>query len=681
MSDLRREQGTLRGLLLAPPSSNGDGGDRGEGGVATADGEKISCMAEYHCEDHFHLKKCYFTCLRGFSGADCNEQLERLRLHSVELEPIGRKGKQKRRTLRRQMEKIEAYVSQKLSSDASDNASSEPTMQCRHCGSSTCASNCWGFHGGNTRMVNKSREDRCGDGLLEGGANARNEVDFGRLRRPRNRVPSNQRPGKRLKRRNDTSEIEALQLCGPPSRHRNDATGLRVPPPVVRTLKSGVKGRWCGKTISWVLKNEFGECLRGLTRDESDEILERVITAGLVRVNGVPAKSSDVVLRNMDTLERIIHWHEPPIIVPGKISLTKHTLPENILHCDFKATGNPILYCINKPPSVPVYPAGPYYANSLLLMVEAQEGLRPKTLIPLHRIDRATSGLLLCADASSVAGVIQGRMSTNSKDDENDPPVRKLYLARVEGKFPATSIECPPVPEELTGITSVEWCGDDANVLEVSAPIAVQLESNENSGKEDEDQVNSMMHRTVRSDGKHSTSRFKLISYDEPTNHSLVSCAPITGRGHQLRVHLQLIGFPIHNDVEYGGTVNVDSMNDQKKLSAQSMFGVSVATSECRHEQAVTSGEIDSALQLCTCCSRGLDGIGESFNAAQLLAGGHAIDLHAYKYCLFFQGKGQKKCDEKGVMDGSTTMEMSTDLPSWATSFFDLMPNTLTWLN
>ena len=585
------------------------------------------------------------------------------------------------------MEKIEAYVRQKLSSDAGDNAGSEPTMQCRHCGSSTCASNCWGFHGGKTRMVNKTRENNCGDGHLEGSANARNEVEFGRLHRPRTRVPSNQRPGKRLKRQNDTSEIEALQLCGPPSRHRNDATGMRVPPPVVRILKSGVKGRWCGKTISWVLKNEFGECLRGLTRVESDENLERVIIAGLVRVNGVPSKSSDVVLRNMDTLERIIHWHEPPIIVPQKISLTKHTLPENIFPCDFKA----MLYCINKPPSVPVYPAGPYYANSLLLMVEAQEGLPPKTLIPLHRIDRATSGLLLCADASSVAGVIQGRMSTNSKDDGNDPPVRKLYLARVEGKFPATSIEGPNIPEELTGIASIGWCGDDANVIEVSAPIAVQLESNENSGKEDEDQVNSMMHRTVRSDGKHSTSRFKLISYDGTTNHSLVSCAPITGRGHQLRVHLQLLGFPIHNDVEYGGAVNVESLNDQKKLSAQSMLEVSVASSECRHQQVVTSSEVQSALQLCKCCSGGLDGIGESFNAAQLLAGGHAIDLHAYKYCLFFQGKGHKKrkqtetgdcrCDEKGIIDGLTMMEMSTDLPSWATSFADLMPNTLTWLN
>jgi 23S rRNA-/tRNA-specific pseudouridylate synthase len=412
--------------------------------------------------------------------------------------------------------------------------------------------------------------------------------------------------------------------------------------------------------------NEFGEFLRGLTREQADENIERVV-ASLVRINGVPVKSPDVVLRNMDTFERIIHWHEPPITVPQKISLTKQILPVEILPEEFKATGNPILYCINKPSSVPVYPAGPYYANSLLLMVEAQEGLPPKTLIPLHRIDRATSGLLLCADASSVAKVIQAKII--SKCDESNPPVSKLYLARVKGKFPSSSVEGLTMPNELVGVASIVWCGDDANIIEVNAPIAVRLEPKENtpSGSIADQELNSMMHRTIAAEGKHSTSRFKLISYDAFTNHSLISCAPITGRGHQLRVHLQLIGFSIHNDVEYGGAANVEISNDQKNLSARSMLEAALAATSCHHEKTITSSEVESALQLCKCCIGGLDGIGASFNTAQLLAGGHAIDLHAYKYCLYFKEK-------------EATIEMSTDLPSWATSFVDMMPNTLNWL-
>ncbi len=671
-SDLRQGQEILRGLL-APSSKD----------KATASME-ISCRAEYHCEGHFHLNKCYFTCLHGFCVADCNEQLERLRLFHQDLEGMGRKGRNSRRTLRRQMEKIEAYVRQMLSSDADKNANPEAEIQCRHCGSYTCASDCWGFHGGKTRMDNMSRKNHCENGHLSSSANSSDNVDSERLNKQRARVSSNQRPGKRLKRQNDTLEIEMLQLWSPPSRHRNDSTSLRVPPPVVRTLKSGVKGRWCGKTVRWVLMNEFGEFSRGLTREQVYENIERVIVAGLVRINGVPVKSSDVVLQNMDTLERIVHWHEPPIIVPQKISLTKQILPGKILPNEFKSTDSSILYCINKPSSVPVHPAGPYYANSLLLMVEAQEGLPPKTLIPLHRIDRVTSGLLLCADASSVAKVIQA--NTINKSDESNPPVRKLYLARVKGKFPATSVEGPTMPKELSGIASIVWCGDDANIIEVNAPIAVQLEPNEDTPRgsiKENGQLNSMMHRTVSSNGKHSTSRFKLISYDASSNNSLVSCSPITGRGHQLRVHLQLIGFPIHNDVEYGGTVNVENLNEQKNLSARSMWEAASATSTCRHEETITSTEVESALQLCKCCIGGLDGIKASFNTAQLLAGGHSIDLHAYKYCLYFQEKGPKnrKQTESVGEESVASIEMTTDLPPWASSFVDLMSNTLTWLN
>ena len=438
------------------------------------------------------------------------------------------------------MDRIEACMKQKLSNDKCEGATSETPLQCRHCGSSTCTSDCWGFHGGNTRMVNKKKQgDDGGDG-----PNDNSEVKL-KTHKQRNRVPSNQRPAKRLKRQNDVSEIEVLQLSNPPSKHRNDTTSLRVPPPVIRVLRSGVKGRWCGKTVQWVLQNDFGESLNSLNQKEKDERLEQLVAVGLIRINGFAVKSSDVVLRNMDAIERIVHWHEPPINVPSKISLTKHTLRESILSFNDEATDSPLLYCINKPSSIPIYPAGPYYANSLLMMVEAQEGLPPKTLIPLHRIDRATSGVLLCANMSSVARLIQGRM-TCKDDEEDNPPVRKLYLARVKGKFPAASSETPTIPEECASIASIAWCGDEKNVAEVNAPISVQLESKENTSSgnnEGESTPNVMMHRTVREDGKHSISRFKLISYNATTNQSLVSCAPVTGRGHQLRVHLNSLVF------------------------------------------------------------------------------------------------------------------------------------------
>lgn len=54
-------------------------------------------------------------------------------------------------------------------------------------------------------------------------------------------------------------------------------------------------------------------------------------------------------------------------------------------------------------------------------------------------------------------------------------------------------------------------------------------------------------------DGKKSLSIFKFLGYNAASDTSLVECQPVTGRTHQLRVHLQLIGNPIANDPCYGG--------------------------------------------------------------------------------------------------------------------------------
>ena len=55
--------------------------------------------------------------------------------------------------------------------------------------------------------------------------------------------------------------------------------------------------------------------------------------------------------------------------------------------------------------------------------------------------------------------------------------------------------------------------------------------------------------------GKPSLSIFRCLGYDAATDTSLVECRPYTGRTHQLRVHLQLLGTPIANDPCYGGVL------------------------------------------------------------------------------------------------------------------------------
>lgn len=53
---------------------------------------------------------------------------------------------------------------------------------------------------------------------------------------------------------------------------------------------------------------------------------------------------------------------------------------------------------------------------------------------------------------------------------------------------------------------------------------------------------------TVHPDGKACSTIFELLRYDPKTNTSVVLARPVTGRTHQIRVHLQWLGYPITND-------------------------------------------------------------------------------------------------------------------------------------
>ncbi|ANB12445.1 bifunctional DRAP deaminase/tRNA pseudouridine synthase RIB2 [Sugiyamaella lignohabitans] len=95
--------------------------------------------------------------------------------------------------------------------------------------------------------------------------------------------------------------------------------------------------------------------------------------------------------------------------------------------------------------------------------------------------------------------------------------VRKEYLARVVGEFPLGEITC------------------NEPLLTVDPKVALNMVVKDGTGKE-------------------ATTIFNRISYDGQT--SIVRCRPLTGRTHQIRVHLQYLGHPIANDPLYSN-VNV----------------------------------------------------------------------------------------------------------------------------
>jgi len=182
-----------------------------------------------------------------------------------------------------------------------------------------------------------------------------------------------------------------------------------------------------------------------------------------------------------------------------------------------------------------------------------------------------------------------------------------------------------------------------------------------------------------------------LIAYDESTNSSLVACYPVTGRGHQLRIHLQHIGFPISGDVQYGGidaaggTGSSGSLIDAAKQSvvdASKASSVSDTSTTTSSTDGVQEEQAKAAKKVCRCCNGREEGIISSFSSAQLLGGGHAIALHAYRYQVTFERKNSKKRQKldkestntpTGDDDHSSTstlaaLEFSTNLPKWAQS-------------
>jgi len=162
------------------------------------------------------------------------------------------------------------------------------------------------------------------------------------------------------------------------------------------------------------------------------------------------------------------------------------------------------LIVVSKPSGLLSVPGrGEDKADSMSTRVQAEY---PDALVA-HRLDRDTSGLLVFPRGSAT----HRRLSLMFEKREMD----KSYVAVVIGKL-----------EHEQG--------------EVNMPLMV-------------DWPNRPRHIVDAANGKPAQTRYKVISFDAASNTSRVALEPITGRTHQLRVHMQALGHPIVGDTLYGG--------------------------------------------------------------------------------------------------------------------------------
>lgn len=121
----------------------------------------------------------------------------------------------------------------------------------------------------------------------------------------------------------------------------------------------------------------------------------------------------------------------------------------------------------------------------------------------VHRIDKDTSGLLVVAKTDKVHELLSDMLSRHE--------IKRTYYALLKGEFPALSAD-------------------------IDAPIG----RNPNDRKK---------MTVIKENGKEAITHLHVI--EKYKNYTLVKLELETGRTHQIRVHMQYIGYPVYNDPVY----------------------------------------------------------------------------------------------------------------------------------
>ncbi len=186
----------------------------------------------------------------------------------------------------------------------------------------------------------------------------------------------------------------------------------------------------------------------------------------------------------------------------------------NLLHLDEH------IVAVNKPAGMLVHKGerASHGGEPLLQRLRRQLGQR---LYPVHRLDKATSGVLIMALSPEVAAGLVAQW----------PQIEKEYLAVVRGHLQDRLLDLPLAPPRDR--FDPHWTPGPEKPAQTRFTALAQVE-------------------LPLAIDKYPSSRY-----------SLVLCQPLTGRKHQIRRHLRHLGHPILCDTRYGKNRHYHHFRDQ----------------------------------------------------------------------------------------------------------------------
>ena len=201
----------------------------------------------------------------------------------------------------------------------------------------------------------------------------------------------------------------------------------------------------------------------------------------------------------------------------------------------------PVLYedehvlAIDKPHFLPTTPRGSYIAQTALTKLRVRE--QNPLLIPIHRLDRPTAGVLLFAKT------VQARR-----------PFQMMFQHRQASK---TYRAVAPVPSDVTAAEqalSTEGLQVRSHIQKIRDQLQVQQLSEQEcaaQGVEPNTLTTVKILRTFTPSAQAVEGWRADPALNKKQEWALYDLAPHTGKTHQLRAHLNLLGSPILGDVLY----------------------------------------------------------------------------------------------------------------------------------